>query len=379
MHDTIELVSTDRCYGCRACAETCPKQCIEMRENAEGFFYPHLDADACIRCGKCAAVCPALHPAAHPYAPRAFAVVNQNDAVRRSASSGGVFFALAQAILRQGGVVFGVQFDERFSARYAAAQTEEEARTFCRSKYLQSDINICLPEAKAYLEKNLPVLFTGTACHVAGLKQFLGKEYDNLYTVDLICSGVSSPALWKKYLHSFRQGLPRDVSFRDKSSGWSKFSVRIEFEKQTYLRPHREDPYMQMFLDGFTLRECCYHCGFRKQNIAADLTIADFWGIDKVMPELNDDQGISLVLAHSDKGNTLLHACETLSLSAADAEQALKNNPFVEKSHLRQDRRDKYLHALPRRNFAYLYNKCYHSTNIEKLKTQIAKRIGYNP
>ena len=380
MTETIALVRSKNCYGCHACADRCPTHCIRMEENTEGFLYPTIDDAACMRCGKCAAVCPALHPVSYPFSPEAYGAANPDAQIRAQASSGGVFYALAKAILSQNGVVFGVKFDPNFSAEYAAAQTEEEALAFCGSKYMQSDIHDCLPMAKTYLENGRVVLFTGTPCQIAGLKQFLGKDYDNLYTADLICSGVSSPKLWQKYLQSFRRGMPKYVSFRDKSSGWSKYNVKIEFESETYLRYHREDAYMQMFLDGLSIRECCYECGFRSRNIAADLTLADFWGVDKVMPALYSEQGVSLVLAHTDKGKALLQKCsDTLALTPVDAEQALNQNPFSSKSHKRNPRKDKYLNALPHKRFDYLYQNCYQSSRTERFKTIIASWIGYKP
>ena len=378
MPETIANLDPLQCYGCRACAGICPAQCIRMEKNAEGFLYPRIDESACVHCGKCAAACPGLHPADYPYAPRAYAAVNTDEAIRSTSTSGGVFFPVAKQILRRDGVVFGVEFDEDFFARHAFAETEEDARAFCRSKYMQSDTLNCFAEAKAFLDAGRPVLFTGTACQIAGLKQFLGREYDDLYTMDIICGGVASPVLWQKYLRSFRKGKPQQVSFRDKTNGWYRSAVRIDFaDGSQYMCEFRKDPYMEMFIKGFSVRESCYRCGFRQEHIGADLTIADFWGIDDVLPELNDDRGISVVLSHTEKGEQLLRDAAELSLTPVDTEKALQKNRMSRQIRIRDSRRDKYLKALPRRGFKYLYNKCYHSTNIEILKTKIAKLIGY--
>ncbi|MBQ7547260.1 MAG: Coenzyme F420 hydrogenase/dehydrogenase, beta subunit C-terminal domain [Clostridia bacterium] len=378
MPETIASLDPLQCYGCRACEGICPAHCIRMEKNAEGFFYPHLDESACVQCGKCAAACPGLHPADYPYAPRAYAAVNTDEETRSTSSSGGVFFPVARQILRRNGVVFGVEFDENFLAQHAFAETEEDARAFCRSKYMQSDTRDSFIKAKEFLDAGRPVLFTGTACQIAGLKQYLGHEYDNLYTIDLICGGVASPALWQKYLQSFRKGKPQDVSFRDKSDGWYHFALKISFSDGTdYRCEFRKNPYMEMFLHGFSIRECCYRCGFRQQHIAADLTIADFWGIDEVLPQLNDDRGISVVLSDTEKGEALLQNAPELSLTPVDLEKALQRNRMSRERRKRFPRRDKYLKALPHRGFKYLYNKCYNSTHTEVLKSKVAKLIGY--
>ena len=378
MPETVASLDRNQCYGCRACEDVCPAHCIRMEKNVEGFLYPKVDEDACVHCGKCAAACPGMHPVDYPYAPEVYAAVNTDEDTRRTSTSGGVFFAAAEVILRENGVVFGVTFDDDFLACHAFAETEDAARAFCGSKYMQSDTRDSYAKAKAFLDSGKPVLFTGTSCQIAGLKQYLGRAYDNLYTIDLICSGVVSPALWQKYLASFRKGKPQRVAFRDKSTGWYRSCVRIEFaDGTTYAKEFRKDRYMDMFLEGFTIRECCYRCGFRQQHIASDLTVSDFWGIDAVFPELNDDRGISLVMAHTEKGRFLLENARALSLTPVDIETALQKNRMAKECRERSPRREKYLNALGSRQFDYLYDKCFHSTNVEIFKTKIAKLIGY--
>lgn len=208
----ISIKDKKACCGCGACVQRCPKQCITLHEDSEGFLYPVADASVCINCGLCEKVCPVInqHTAHEPL--QTFAAKNPNEAVRAASSSGGVFTMLAESVIKSGGVVFGAAFDQQWKVVHTCATTIEGLQKFRGSKYLQSQTNNTFREAETYLRQGRQVLYSGTPCQVAGLKKYLRKDYDNLLTLDFICHGVPSPGVFRTYLRdeiirlSARQG-----------------------------------------------------------------------------------------------------------------------------------------------------------------------------
>ena len=298
------------CCGCGACADICPKRCITMKQDEEGFFYPATDPARCIDCGLCERVCPMLNKQASQTGEvKAWAAYAAEDDLRAKSSSGGLFTLLAETVLSRGGCVAGAAFDEDLSVRHILVDNGKDLDKLRGSKYVQSrmeDTYLCVKEQ---LQKGRPVLFTGVACQVAGLKAYLGKEYDNLYTVDVLCHGVPSPKVWAQYLREQETDhgeKPAAVAFRDKRTGWRRSSICVKFnEGAEYCRPGGEDRYMQLFLRDICLRPSCHSCRFKAVPRLSDLTIGDAWGIEKHMPELDDDRGASVILINSEKGQKL--------------------------------------------------------------------------
>lgn len=308
----IRLTEKANCCGCGACADICPKRCITMKQDEEGFFYPAVDPARCIDCGLCERVCPILKKQApQPTEVKAYAAYAAEDALRAQSSSGGLFTLLAEEILSRGGYVAGAAFDEDLSVRHILVDNVRDLEKLRGSKYVQSrmeDTYLCVKEQ---LQKGRPVLFTGVSCQVAGLKAYLGKEYENLYTVDVLCHGVPSPKVWEQYLReqeADHREKPAAVSFRDKRTGWRRSSISVKFaDGAEYCRPGEENRYMQLFLRDICLRPSCHSCRFKSFPRLSDLTIGDAWGIEKQMPELDDDRGISVVLVNSEKGQKLFN------------------------------------------------------------------------
>lgn len=262
---------------------------------------------------------------------RVYACQNRDSAVRAQSSSGGIFWMLAKYVLDQQGVVCGAAFDEEWQVAHTCAKTEEDARKFIGSKYVQSKMGSTYQEVKGYLEQKRLVLFSGTPCQVAGLYAYLGKRPENLYTVDLICHGAPSRRVWREYLQEIQQRRTiQAINFRDKTEGWLKFSLKIEFtDGSSYRKNLQEDLYMKGFLQDMYLRPSCYSCRFRGWDRDADLTLADFWGVEYHMPELFDDQGTSLVITHSQTGESLLQQLPQLKRKKVFPELVEKTNPSV--------------------------------------------------
>ena len=351
----IQILDKSQCCGCTACVSICPKQCITMREDEEGFLYPVVDSSHCIDCNLCKKVCPELYPKEMREPLHVYAAKHKNEQVRLASSSGGIFTLLAEKIIDEGGVVFGVRFNNNWDVIHDYTETMEGLAVFRGSKYVQSYMGDCYLKAKSFLEQGRKVMFTGTPCQIAGLKNFLRKDYDNLLTVDVVCHGVPSPKVWQVYLDEIaRKGGKNSVlshpivekteinhiDFRSKSIGWKKFSFALTLskatadgEKNTVLLSSvfTENLYMNVFLSNLSLRLSCYACPAKAGKSGSDITIADFWGIEDVLPDFEDDKGISLVLSYSEKGGRWLAGldCECIEV---DYRSAQRMNPSISSS-----------------------------------------------
>lgn len=359
----IVLAKKEDCTGCFACASTCPTGCICMESDEEGFLYPSADEADCTMCGLCAAVCPVRNQYETHGQPEAFACRNKDDSTRLQSSSGGIFSALAEQVIRDGGVVFGAVFDGSSVVSHTYIDTTDQLSRLRGSKYVQSRIGESYCDAKRFLEQGRQVLFSGTPCQIGGLLSYLGKPHDNLLCIDLICCGVPSPKLWERYL-SFRKDRAgssiHQVSFRDKTRGWRQASVRILFTNGAeYRQTHEKDPYMRTFSSCISLRPSCYVCKFRTLSRQSDLTLGDFWGIEQVLASIDDDLGTSLVLVHSEKGVRHLYRIrqELIELRSVDVEAALQYNPRALRSVEIHPKRDAFFRDFDRLPFDRLVDR----------------------
>ena len=303
------------CCGCRACEQICPKQAIEMVEDEKGFRYPKIDYDLCSKCGLCDKVC-AFDENYKNFGddPSVYAVKNRDEEVRSTSTSGGMFYAISDFILEQGGVVYGAGFKDRLYVCHKRAETKQERDEFKGSKYVQSDIGRSFILVKRDLDNGLKVLFTGTPCQVVALKSFLRRDYDNLTTVDFVCHGTPSNKLWQEYLDVIEKDTRNSVvhaEFRNKDAGWHIPRTKLHLKEKGKKRIKGEQSYLRLFYSNCFLMPSCYNCKFTNFNRASDITIGDFWGIEKSMPDFDDNRGISLVLVNSEKGRCLFESIKT--------------------------------------------------------------------
>ena len=316
------------CCGCGACVQRCPKQCITMKEDEEGFLYPVVDAGKCINCGLCEKVCPWINVQEKRFPLEVLAAKNKNEQERMDSSSGGVFIALAKKVIEKGGVVFGAVFDENWEVRHTYAETLEDIKPMMGSKYLQSRMENAYCHAEAFLKEGREVLFSGTPCQIAGLHAYLRKDYSNLLSVDLICHGVPSPGIWRKYIHETFDSIS---SARRAVAG--KNSVLLS-------NIHYTNPFMRGFLANIYLRPACYGCKCKSGVSHSDLTIADFWGIQNIMPDFDDDKGTGLILVGGEKGEQMLESIG-LEIRPSNMEDAVLrfNRSYMEPpvSHPKRD------------------------------------------
>ncbi len=315
MTDSLYFINSgDSCSGCGACIQVCPRNCISMHADPDGFDRPSIDFSACVNCGACRKTCPYSKISFHVggrTAPLFYAARMSERALRLGSASGGIFRAFSGAVLRRGGAVAGVRFDPDFRAELTTAETPEARDEFCLSKYVQSRNERAYRDVKSFLKAGRPVLFSGTPCQVAGLYGFLGADDENLFTVDFICHGVPSPLVFTEYRKSLERRFSspvKSLNFRDKSEGWAPMRLRVEFENGTvYSRTLTEDPYFRMFLSGGISRPECYTCPYAKTlGRESDLTMGDAWRAEVLDPAWRDNTGVSTLLVNSPKGEALL-------------------------------------------------------------------------
>lgn len=350
----IDIQNKASCTGCYACVRICPKQCISMQPDEEGFWYPSVDKGICVNCGLCEKVCAVAHPFPIRQPLATYAARSKQAKYLSLGSSGGIFQPLAERVIADGGVVFGVRFNEHWEVIHDKAEVPEELPAFSGSKYVQSRTGDTYREAEGFLKAGRKVLFSGTPCQIAGLYAYLRKPYENLYTVDFICHGVPSPKVWQIYLNEISKRLQQkypdsrlhlsEVSFRDKSSGWNDSSLSVHYtgKKQGAIacsEKKSRNVYFRGFLGNLYLRPSCHHCPCKEGKSNSDITLGDFWGIGKVCPSFDDDKGTSVVMLNSPRGISLWKTIETESLEVTLKDIVSGNEAYTHSSPYPPERR----------------------------------------
>lgn len=308
----IDRVTTADCTLCGSCANICPTGAISYAKGYLDFFYPSIDAEKCVSCGKCDKACPVLNAdvLVQDVKPSAFIGKNRDDLVRLESSSGGVFSALAEFVLAQGGYVCGAVFDSEHHVHHQVSNDRSVVRQMLGSKYAQSDMSGVSQQVRSLLREGKMVLFSGCPCQIAGLRAFLGKQYDQLILAEVICHGIPSDLMLQSYIQ-YREkkagSKVKSIVFRDKAAGWHQSAVKIVFENGKIYRDRiTTDAYMRGFLGATVLKESCYQCRFNRYRSGSDLILGDFWGAEAVRPELDDNKGLSAVIVNTDKGKAVL-------------------------------------------------------------------------
>ena len=313
-----KIMNSSNCYGCGACVNRCASNAITMELDEKGFPYPRINPQKCSNCNLCYSVCPAVKENAdlpfHKNEPLAvYSVRNKDMEIRKNSSSGGLFAALSDYVLAQGGVVCGVVWKDDFSVEHVCAVTAEDRDRMKLSKYVQSDTGKCYSDIRSFLEAGKLVMFTGTPCQTAGLRLFLGtSDFDRLILCDVLCGGNVSPGLFRDYI-AYIEGIRKDravsVCFRTKKLGWKQHHIRVVLEKSLYEGARKDhEPFFELYLKKYSIRESCFSCGFASIKRVSDITMGDFWGLEKAAPEIDDDIGISLAMANAEKGLNILTA-----------------------------------------------------------------------
>lgn len=320
------------CSGCTACMNICAHKAITMQENEEGFLYPKRNSDLCVNCGLCEKICPVEHPVyLNNSDPDVYAAYDTKE--RKKSASGGLFYTIASYVIKQNGVVFGSAYDEDLNVKHICARTIDELQALRGSKYVQSDINDCYKQVKNELKKGVIVYFTGVGCQVAGLYAFLRKKYDNLITSDIVCHGVPSQKMFNihlDYLGNKNASKVKEYSFRATNIWLTREKAKFYNGKVSLEYDGNKSPYLYAFGLGYIDRYSCFNCPFAKVPRQGDISLADYWGVQKSFPLMNATKGISLVIVNNQKGKDIWNNIKSqLKYEVSNIEDAVKNNPNV--------------------------------------------------
>ena len=354
----IKISNPQNCCGCTACKSICPKKAISMEPDALGFLYPKVNEDLCINCGLCEKICSFNDHYETPNnfpEPQAFGVRHKDIHEVETSRSGAAFIALSDWILEQGGVVYGAGFVDHFRVAHKKATTKQKRDEFKGSKYVQSDLGSTFSQVRKDLQNGLIVMYSGTACQIAGLKSFIGEKLaQNLYLVDIVCHGAPSPYIWRAYLAYIEKKHGKTasfVNFRDKSHfGWKDHKESVTFEDGSTIFA---DTYTYLFYSHIMFRKSCGICHFTNTRRPSDITISDFWGWEKTDPKMNEDnKGCSLVLCNTPKGSSLF---KTISNSVESWTALLENciQPNMEKPSSVHNCRNKFETEFNKKGFNY--------------------------
>ena len=326
----VKIEEKDLCCGCTACYSVCPKNAIKMVRDNEGFLYPEVDKEKCVNCGMCKKVCPILNKAKlNEFKPKAYLFQNSNEEIRKDSTSGGIFTAIGEFVIKNNGIVYGAAFDDSFVVNHIGIDVVDKLSKFRKSKYVQSNQNNCFKEIKQYLDNGKLVCYSGTPCQVGGLRAYLRKDYENLILVDIMCHSVPSPLVFEKYkryiLKKMNANKILNINFRDKNKYGYKYSMMtIETDNGIYSQGIDTDPYLRAFFSDVSVRPSCYNCHFKTMKRVSDLTIWDCFNINEIDKSFDDDKGTTRVLVQSEKGEKLLENLDNARLKELDINIATK-------------------------------------------------------
>lgn len=350
------------CCGCRACEQICPKHCIKMCEK-EGFIYPLIDKKSCIQCGLCEKVCQYNKGGEHfsnVEEQEVYAGWNKDEQVVKNSTSGGVFTALSDVILEQGGVIFGAGFDSGMNVKIQKAENKNERDIFRGSKYIWSDTQDTYTQVKEILLSGKMVLFAGTPCQISGLRSFLGKRYEGLFCIDLICHGMPSVLVWneyKKYIEKKYGGRIEVFKFRHRTEGVMESAYYAEFKNGKKMQESLSDnAYSKTYNSLIAHMPACYACQYTRNERVGDVTIGDFWGIEIISPEDTNQNGTSFISVNTKQGKKLfLLAEKKLRVSRRKMSEAVKKNPALHESVKQRPWRKSFFRSIQKYGFFTTY------------------------
>lgn len=381
----INITDKSKCCGCNACGDVCAKHSIAFKTDIEGFWYPEVNKDLCTDCGLCEKVCPVINIKElkkndFPKPAHTIAAVNKNMRVRWNSTSGGAYTALAEAMLEQGGFVSGAIYNEGFTGVHNyVSNNPDDLEKLRSSKYLQSNAEGIYAEIRDLLRKGEKVLACGTPCQMAALRSFLRKDYENLIIVDFICRGVNSPKVYRAYLDSLEKKYGSKVVYvkaKNKELGWRNLTRKVTFENgQSYYGVSMVDDFRRGYHTNVFCRPSCYDCQFKEFPRISDITIADYWGIEKVDKNLDMNIGTSMMLLNSNKGIAFFESVkDKLEYRETVFEAILGGNIALRKSiEPAKIDRDAFFKDLDEHDFDYVTEKYYPLSNSNKGKRQIPK------
>lgn len=387
----IDSLNKNKCTGCSACYNICPKDAIIMKKDKAEFLFPEIEYNKCIKCNLCEKVCPSMSKCEcledRLREPIVKAAWSKDENIRINSTSGGLFSELAKGFMKEKETfVVGAIYNKEFLVEHYITNQMKDLELLRQSKYVQSDKKNVFSEIKNLLNKNKRVLFVGAPCEVMGLYSFLRKKYENLYTIDFLCLGTNSPKVYRKFLETLKEkynSKVKKVWFKNKTYGWNLFSTKVEFENgKSYLKDRKHDYFMRGYIgkNKFYIRECCIQCQYKGFPRIADISLGDFWGLGRKYPELDQDKGTSVVLINSEKGKFLYeNILDNINSYDKNIDDALLGNFALMNSPKLDERVNDFYIDIDRMPFDDLINKYCKYTIREKLrliKSDIKKILG---
>ena len=365
------------CCGCTSCFNICPKHAITMQADKKGFQYPVIDESKCVDCGLCTKACPILEEQFNQkkeYKQKVYALVLKDRAVLKDSSSGGAFSALAIQIIQEGGIVCGAILDDEMFAKHTFVEKIEDLKKMRGSKYVQSDLQEVYRQIEQLLKENRKVMFTGTPCQVDGLNHYLSaknQSTENLLTVDLLCHGVPSPKIWCDFVQYLEKNYHSKLigfKFRTKIAGWENSVEEAAFENGKKIKnSHIIRTYLTLFYKNVSLRPMCFTCKYSSYDRCSDITIGDFWGIDKTCAQMNDNTGISVVLTNTAKGeHYICYADSVAELTEFDKESCAQR--ALQKNASSKCNQDIFWNEYVEHGFEFIANKYGKRSNLSLMK-----------
>ncbi len=377
----MKIIQTaEVCTGCGMCAAICPSDAVHMVPDAQGFLYPRVDGERCTDCDLCARKCPVSSRPQMSAHTKFMAGCAKDETILSASSSGAVFPVLAEEIIRRGGIVFGAAFDDGFNVVHTAAETVSELGALYGSKYVQSRLSAeCYAEVKTALSAGRWVYFSGMPCQVAGLANYLGREYETLITQDTACHSVPSPMIWENYvsvLEAQHGGKMTTFSFRSKVDGWENYHIYASFDNGGELsQPAVDNAYQRGFLKGLYSRSSCFSCSFKGVDRCSDITLADYWGVKGIQPEIYNRLGTSLILLHNERGRQLLTQCQDRLQLCPASDSAFTFNSAILKPIQKPARYDEFWSGYQHKPFETLVQDCCEPTAEERKRTKREKSV----
>lgn len=361
------------CTGCTSCATICPKNAITLVEDTEGFKYPVIDKNKCIDCGLCKNKCPVLNTKENSSLNECYVGYNKDNAEKEKASSGAIFSLIANYILDNNGIVIGAAFDKNNKLKHMAIESKKSLDKLKGSKYLQSDLDNIFTFIKTNI-KERKILFVGTPCQVAGIKSIINNK--NLLCIDIICHGVPSPKLFKKYIKELEEknnDKLLDYNFRDKITGWDTYSNTATFKNKKSSELAKDNKYMKLFLSDIALRESCYNCNFKLGNKYSDITLGDFWGVQNYYPEMYNKKGVSSIIINTNIGEEVFENIkDCIEYKKCKLDEIVEGNPSIKSSSKFSKKRKLFFDDINSLSFSKLTKKYEKKSN---LIIRIIKRI----
>lgn len=365
------------CCGCSACVASCPKSCLTLKQNTNGFYVPSFNPGSCIDCDLCLKVCPITKKEVHSAINKAYGAVTKDKNVSNLSSSGGLFSVFANTILEKNGVVFGAAFDKDFKVYHKAAYTYDDVKAFRGSKYVQSNIEDCFKQVKSLLDDDRYVYFSGTPCQIAGLISYLNKDYSKLITQDFICHSIPSPMVWDRFMTYKEKEFGGKIvyaSFREKEEEQKGYKLKLLFDNGNTYIGDGNNPYTKAFIEGLSSNTACYNCKFKGDNRFSDITLGDFWGVEDICTDFKDYNGVSLILLHNEKALSLFDTVKNdITFVEVDSDKVFNNNQMAIKSVYFNPRRKTFFKTIKKKGFQTAYKKATTPTAKMKLKRLVKK------